>query len=75
MIVIVTATSQKFCQLNIADTTTCTPVKQLTMAVNNGDDEYLTLKVDPSLGLRKNRLRDRGAFLCCTIGKSTSIGV
>jgi hypothetical protein len=49
LILLVTAISQKFCQFNIKEATMCTPVKQFTMTVIDGDEELLTLKVYTSL--------------------------
>jgi hypothetical protein len=64
LILIVTTTSQKFCQLNIADTTTiCTPVKQFAMAVI---DEHLMLKVNKSLNQRMG-LVERGTVMHLTV--------
>jgi hypothetical protein len=49
IIVIVMGMSQKFHQFYILDTNICTPVKQFTMAVIDGDDKLLMIKVDTSL--------------------------
>ena len=49
LMVIVMVISQKFAQFNIFDTIICIPVKQFTIAVIDGDNKLLTLKVDTSL--------------------------
>jgi hypothetical protein len=49
LIVIAMAMSQKFRQFNSLDTNICTPVKQFTMALIDGDNKVLMLKVDTSL--------------------------
>jgi hypothetical protein len=60
------AMSQKFRQFNILDTTICTPVKQFTMAVIDGDNKLLTLKVDTSLN-QSMGLVEKGNVLRLTV--------
>jgi hypothetical protein len=66
LIVVVTAISQKFRQFNIANTTMCTSIKQFTMAVIDGDEELLTLKVDTSLN-QSMGLVEKGSVLRLTV--------
>jgi hypothetical protein len=66
LIVIVMAMSQKFHQFNILDTNICTPVKQFTMAVIDGDGKLLTLKADTSLN-QSMGLVEKGNVLRLTV--------
>jgi hypothetical protein len=64
------AISQRFHQFNIANTTQeatmCTPVKQCTMTVIDGNKKLFPLKVDTSLN-QSMELVEKGSMLCLAV--------